>query len=228
MASHAQLKKGLKVLDVGCGTGAPACELVSRFNCTVLGITTSEVGIAEARRRAELLGCSDRASFELRDGMDNKFPDSSFDRAWVLESSHLMPAKDRLLAECSRILRPGGRLVLCDIVLRAPMPLPEVIKWRDDLLLLRDVFGQAKMEPEQVYRDLAAKAGLKVELFEDLSELTFPTFARWRENAQHHREEVMASIGEDELTKFVRSCDALERLWRAPRLGYGLLAAVKS
>ena len=106
------------MLDVGCGTGAPACRLARRVRRRVTGITTSAVGVEAGRVRAGAEGVADRVRFEERDGMDNGFPDASFDRTWVLESSHLMRERDRLVAECARVLRPGGRLALCDIVLR--------------------------------------------------------------------------------------------------------------
>ena len=227
MAERAQLAEGMSVLDVGCGTGAPACAIAKRYRCRVHGISTSEVGLAEARARAERMGLADLVSFELRDGMNNGYPDLSFDRVWVLESSHLMPSKDRLLAECARVLRPRGRMVLCDIILRAPMPLPEVIKWRDELLLLRDVFGQAKMELMDLYCDLTTRAGLQVEARDDLSEATFATFARWRENAARNKDAVADLIGEHGWQQFVDSCGVLERLWQATRLGYGFLAAAR-
>jgi 27-O-demethylrifamycin SV methyltransferase len=122
MADRAQLEQGSRVLDIGCGTGAPACAIAQRYGCDVLGVSTSAVGLADARARAERHRLSATVRFENRDGMDTRLPDASFDCAGVLESSHLMPDKPRLVAECARILRPGGRMVLCDIILRAPMP----------------------------------------------------------------------------------------------------------
>lgn len=55
---------------------------------------------------------------------------------WVMESSHLMARKDLLLDECSRVLRPRGRLVLCDIVLLGPVRFTEVLVMREDVLTL--------------------------------------------------------------------------------------------
>ena len=74
----------------------------------VTGITTSAVGVEAATQRATAAGVSDLARFEIRDGTDNGFPDASFDRVWVLESSHLMPARGRLISECARVLRRAG------------------------------------------------------------------------------------------------------------------------
>jgi 27-O-demethylrifamycin SV methyltransferase len=227
MAEASQLAPGLEVLDVGCGTGGPAVLLARDHGVHVTGITTSEVGVAAAQERAASEGLADRTRFERRDGMDNGFPDRSFDRAWVLESSHLMRDRDRLIAECARVLRPGGRMALCDIVLRRPMPFEEVKRLRVPLALLREVFGDARMEPLSRYAELARTNRLEVVEEVDLTAPTRATFARWRENAAVHRDEVVRSLGEDDWQRFVDSCDVLEGFWDDGTLGYGLLAAVK-
>ena len=218
---------GATVLDVGCGTGAPACMLASTYGARVTGITTSAVGVEASRARATSMNLSHVTAFELRDGMDNGFPTGSFDRVWVLESSHLMADRDRLTAECARVLKRGGRLALCDIVLRRPMPFTEVRRLRAPLGLLRDVFGDARMEPLATYRELAEAQGLVVDREDDLTTATRPTFARWRENADKHRDRVIASLGEEGLRQFVEACAVLEGFWDDGTLGYGLLAASK-
>jgi 27-O-demethylrifamycin SV methyltransferase len=227
MADAGQVQRGVRVLDVGCGTGAPACYLASTRKAHVLGITTSEVGVQAASARAATEGVTDLASFEQRDGMDNGLAAASFDRVWVLESSHLMRDRERLMSECARVLRPGGRLVLCDIVLRRPMPFAEVRRLREPLALLRDVFGDARMEPLAEYRRLAGEFGLAVDDESDLTDATRPTFARWRQNAELNGDKVDALIGETERQRFLESCDVLERFWDDGTLGYGLIAAVK-
>jgi 27-O-demethylrifamycin SV methyltransferase len=226
MVAAGQITAGCEVLDVGCGTGAPACQLAS-LGAQVTGITTSEVGVDAATRRAQTEGLAERVRFIKRDGMDNCFPDSSFDRVWVLESSHLMRDRPRLMAECARVLRPGGRLALCDIVLRREMPFDEVRRLVRPLRLLVEVFGDAHMEPLSSYVELAKAQGLEVEEATDLTDLTRPTFARWRERALRHESEVVASIGRESWSAFVASMDVLDGFWEDGTLGYGLLAAAK-
>jgi 27-O-demethylrifamycin SV methyltransferase len=227
MAEGAQLAAGMRVLDVGCGTGAPACHIAQTYGASVLGITTSDVGVESASERARVASLTELVSFENRNGMDNRLPDGSFDRVWVLESSHLMRDRARLIAECARVLCPGGRLVLCDIILQRPMPLPEVRRLREPLGLLRDVFGDARMEPLAEYRRLAEAEGLSVDRETDLTQATRPTFTRWRENAATHAGAVDALIGAPERERFAASCDVLERFWDDGTLGYGLIAAAK-
>jgi 27-O-demethylrifamycin SV methyltransferase len=216
----------IRVLDVGCGSGAPACMLASRFGVEVVGITTSEVGVAQARARAAELGV-DAVSFEQRDGTDNRFPDASFDLVWVMESSHLMRDRPALIAECARVLHPAGRVVLCDLVRRREIPFTEVRERRHDFATLRTAFGDAHMESLEYYADEMTSQGLSVERVDDLTTVTLPTFDRWRANAAEHRQAVTALIGADGLDAFVRSCDLLEEFWRDGTFGYGLVAAVK-
>lgn len=227
MSDAAHLEAGLSVLDVGCGTGGPACDIADEFGVEVTGITTSAVGVDEARERARSRGLSDRTTFEQRDGTANGLPDASFDRVWVLESSHLMPDRRALVAECARVLRPGGRLALCDIVLRREMPFNDVRRLARPLALLREVFGAARMEPLSAYGDLAREHDLVVEDLTDLTAETRPTFDRWQANATTHRDAVVSLLGEQGWREFSDSCDVLRGFWDDGTLGYGLLAARK-
>ncbi len=226
MVAGADLRADLDVLDVGCGSGAPACQLVSEHGVKVLGITTSSVGVDTARVRAASLGL-EGATFEQRDGTDNQLPDESFDRVWVLESSHLMRERDQLVAECARVLRPGGRVVLCDLIKHRDIGFQEVRDRREEFAVLRTAFGDAHMHSLDYYSGAFADAGLQIDRVTDLTEATLPTFDRWRENARAHRESVVEAIGLDGWEAFVRSCDILESLWRDGTFGYGLVVAVK-
>jgi 27-O-demethylrifamycin SV methyltransferase len=223
-----QIGAGMRVLDVGCGTGAPACYLARAHEAQVVGITTSKVGVSAASARAAAEGVTELVSFQQRDGTNNGFEDCSFDRVWALESSHLMRDRELLMAECARVLRSGGRLVLCDIILRREMPFAEVRRLREPLALLRDVFGDARMEPLAEYRRMASAVRLDVDHESDLTEATRPTFMHWRENAEQHREQVDALIGEADRRQFERACDVLKGFWDDGTLGYGLVSAVKS
>lgn len=227
MASAARLTAECRVLDVGCGIGQPARWLAREFGCRVLGISTSPVGIELARREAEGAGLVDRAQFEVRDGMHTGLDDASFDRVWVMESSHLMPDRDALVAECARVLRPGGRLTLCDIILREDLPLQAVMRHARAFLLLDQVFGRARMESLATYRRLAGDNGLVVDVEEDLTAATLPTFSHWRANAERHATVVEELIGAKSLEQFVQSCDVLEKFWQQGILGYGMISAVR-
>lgn len=226
MVAAAELRPGQSVLDVGCGSGAPACRLAAERGVTVVGITTSAAGVAAATARAREQAQAG-VRFAQRDGTDTGFGDESFDRVWVLESSHLMRDRAALMRECVRVLRPGGRLVLCDLVRHRPIPFAEVRARRVEFVTLRTAFGDAHFEPLAGYTALAGSHGLDVELVTDLTGPTRPTFDRWRANALRHRTAVRAGIGRDGHEAFLRACGILERCWDDGTFGYGLFAAVK-
>ncbi|HWA65932.1 MAG TPA: methyltransferase domain-containing protein [Mycobacteriales bacterium] len=215
---------GLSVLDVGCGTGHSACRLAAEQDVAVLGITPSTIGIHRATARAAAAGLSETVRFEARDGMANGLPDDSTDRVWVLESSHLMRHRDRLISECARVLRPGGRIALCDLMLARPMPFEEVRRLHKPLGTLRDAFGAARMETRDRYEQLFADNGIDVDVSLDLTEATRPTFDAWRRNAALHEAAVVAQIGRDGLDAFLASCDILDGFWGDGTMGYGLIA----
>lgn len=227
MLDRAAIIAGDRILDVGCGTGRQSCDLASDFEAEVLGITTSGSGIEAATELARERGVLG-ARFEQRDGTDNGLGDGMFDVAWVLESSHLMRDREALLRECARVLAPGGRIVLCDIIRKREIPFSEVRSRREDFATLRAAFGDAHMQPLSNYASTLEQFGMTVTDITDISLPTLPTFAAWRDNADKHEAEVLELLGEQGLRDFVQSTRVLEAFWRDDTLGYGILAAVKN
>jgi 27-O-demethylrifamycin SV methyltransferase len=227
MAEKGSIGPGHSVLDVGCGIGTPACLIAERYGCEVTGISTSPAGVELANTRAQQRNCADRVRFKIGDGMANGIGDALFDRIWVLESSHLMPRKDALLAECARVLRRGGRLVLCDIILRRALPRAEILRRSRDFLHLHYAFGHAKLEELSTYHQAAEAGGLEIQELLDISDRIYPTLGHWRSRIDTHSDAVRALIGDEGVEHFRASCEILTDLWQAQRFGYGLVSAVK-
>jgi 27-O-demethylrifamycin SV methyltransferase len=226
MLDRAAISPGDRVLDVGCGTGRQSCDLAEKHGARVLGITTSDSGVAAATDLARERGLPD-ARFENRDGTDNQLPDGSIDVAWVLESSHLMRDRRALLSECARVLAPGGRIVLCDLIRRREIPFLEVRDRRDDFATLRAAFGDAHMHPLESYTSTLTELGLTVTDSTDITAETLPTFAAWRANVDLHESTLIDLLGQEGVDDFVRSTHILEAFWHDNTLGYGILAAAK-
>lgn len=227
MIEGAALAPGLRVLDVGCGSGTQACRLASDHGVEVVGITTSREGVLRSSARAKAQGISG-AVFEQRDGTNNGLPDESFDRVWVLESSHLMADRAALLTECARVLRPGGRMVLCDIIRRRDIPFGELRARTEDFAVLRAAYGEARMDPLDDYAMHMRTSGLEVDEMVDLTDETLPTFDRWQDNLNRHRPEVARILGDQSVDDFEKSLDILRGFWLDGTLGYGYLSASKS
>ncbi len=62
-----RIAPGMRVLDIGCGFGTLAISLARDYGARVVGVTLSEVQLAEARGRAADAGVADRVEFRLQD-----------------------------------------------------------------------------------------------------------------------------------------------------------------
>lgn len=116
-----------RVLDLGCGIGGTTTWLAARSDSTFLGVTLSPVQTEWATRRALSLGVSRRCQFTTADMTDSRL-EPSFDLGYAIESLIHVAEADAFFAEVSRLVRPNGRLVVCDDFL-APHPPPPAKPW---------------------------------------------------------------------------------------------------
>jgi tocopherol O-methyltransferase len=160
VAERLQLSPGQDLVDIGCGYGATAALLAARYGVSVTGFTLSE---AQWRIAAAREGALD---FRRRDWLDNGLPDAAFDRAYAIESSEHMVDKARFFAEARRVLKPGGRLVVCAWLSRTD---PNRMEIRH---LLEPICREGRlpsMGTREDYEALAEAAGFVPLRYDDIS-----------------------------------------------------------
>ena len=110
----AGIQAGDQVLDAGCGIGGSSIWMAKQHGNRVTGITISAKQAGYAQQHARRHAVGELVEFAVEDFCATRFPDQSFDVVWALESSCHALNKGDFLREAYRLLRKGGRLVVCD------------------------------------------------------------------------------------------------------------------
>lgn len=103
-----------KILDVGCGIGGTSRYLANKLKdqgTQVTGITLSPKQVERATELAAERGLNN-VEFKVMDALKMDFADNSFDLVWGCESGEHMPDKKAYVEEMTRVLKPGGTLVI--------------------------------------------------------------------------------------------------------------------
>lgn len=128
----AELQEGDDVLDLGSGSGTDVFVAALHVGDTgsVTGLDMTEGQLEKARRLRDEHGF-ETVSFEQGYIEDLPFEDGTFDIVVSNGVINLSAEKERVFEEVSRVLRPGGRLALSDIISETRMP--ESIKTDEEL-----------------------------------------------------------------------------------------------
>lgn len=125
---HADLEAGETVLDLGCGGGVDSLIAARRVGPTgrVIGLDFLPEMLQRAGRAAESAGVT---NFEPLEGEMEAIPlpDHSVDHVISNGVINLSPRKARVLAECARVLKPGGKVCVSDLAVEEGSLPPEVM-----------------------------------------------------------------------------------------------------
>ncbi len=116
------------MLDLGSGLGGPARALAEVAGCRVTGVDLTPEFCEVASVLSQWTGLSDRTHFEVADATTTGLPDAAVDAVMTVHVAMNISDKPALYAEAFRVLRPGGRFVVYDVLqgeggeVRYPVP----------------------------------------------------------------------------------------------------------
>lgn|GEM_PF-1890630 len=188
----ARVTPGAVVLDLGCGIGAPAARIARLNDCRVIGVNISREQVCEGRLLIDALGLSDQVELHRGNALSLAFPDRSFDAVLCIEVAADIcvteNARDRLVDEIWRVLRPGGYVGFSDLALSA------VPSRREDKAL-RAIFYHRGSDLVEDWPARFSAHGFHISEQHDIHAETMPTWTHIEGVYSHQAEEVDRRYG---------------------------------
>jgi ubiquinone/menaquinone biosynthesis C-methylase UbiE len=115
VVKNSGVRRGDKVLDIGCGTGLLALKFLKEADCSITAVDNSKEMLAIFQDKIKKLGLGKQIVCKIMDADSIKFPANSFDIAASTVTLHHLKEKLNPIRKIYRILKPGGRFIIGDI-----------------------------------------------------------------------------------------------------------------
>ena len=218
LAEKAGIGSPSRVLDVCSGMGGPARYLAHRLGCRVTGLELTKSRHEGAVRLTALVGLNHLVDFRLGNALDMPFADATFDVVIGQEAFAHVPDKPRLIAECARVVRPGGTIAFTDILRREALSAAEFAR-------LRRAMTFQSLESLEGYGELLTDCGCAVIAREDLSAWWSEVLKRRLEMYRSLEDTTVAKFGAAHFQKWDETYAFFVGLFAAGRLGGGRFVA---
>ncbi len=156
LADVTRIRAGDTVLDVASGRGTSALMIAREYDARVIGVDLSRANAALATGAAHAAGLSELVTFQVADAERLPLPDRSVDVVVCECALCTFPGKPVAAGEFARVLRPGGRVGITDVIAdpeRLPHELTSIGAW---------IACVADARPAAGYAALLGDAGLTV------------------------------------------------------------------
>jgi SAM-dependent methyltransferase len=164
------------VLDVGCGLGGASRFAAQEYGCRVTGIDLTDEYVKTGEVMCKWVGLENLITLERGDATATPYPDGTFDKSYMMHVGMNIEDKQSLAMELHRVLRPGGRLGIYDVMrvgngaLRFPVP------WATNP-------EESAVSSPDAYRDSLEAAGFRVIAEHDRSAFALEFFSQLQAKA---------------------------------------------
>ena len=220
LMAEAGVGAGDEVLDVCSGMGGPARYLAWKRGCRVTGLDLTRSRVQGATELTELAGLSDRVRFVEGNALDMPFAAGSFSLAIAQEAFAHIPDKPRLVRECARVLRPGGRLVFTDILHRGALPAADAQRLFDGMRF-------SEIASVGDYTGWLQAAGLRVAGVLDLSEEWTRILRERHAMYRSLQAQTVQRLGQEHFDRYDQAYAHFVGLYQTGVLGGALVRAVR-
>jgi SAM-dependent methyltransferase len=142
------------------------------YGCSVTVVDLTESFCETGEQLTELIGLSELVTFRFGNALDLPFADGSFDVGWTQHSTMNIDDKERLYSELHRVIRPGGRLALHEIMAGPNQPVRFPVPWSRDPAL-------SFLQSSSDIRALIAQSGFSEVEWVETTESALAWFQGW-------------------------------------------------
>ena len=179
-----------RVLDFGCGPAGPLTYLVTHSEVAAIGVDINAAALSSAQNRVSTMGLSERiALHDVSGNAGLPFANESFSHVISVDVVMHLPDREESLAELSRVLKPGGRLLFTDACIVNGVLSDEDIR-------IRSHYGLSHFVPEGFNDSALASTGFTLERKEQHSDgLIAICSGRWQAR-EKYKKELVDEFGE--------------------------------
>lgn len=178
-------------IDIGCGFGLPAIELVKRKKCHVYGITASPYQKIEADKASQKESLSNLTKFFVCDAKSTPFENEKFDAGWFFESIFHIGHEEALF-EARRILKPDAPLLIVDFI-----ALPSLKE--EDKSNLFEIFHTKSIKSFEEYPLFLKQSGFDLSEIFDVTNQTIRKLAiKYNEALSANKQNIIKVVGSAE------------------------------
>lgn len=194
------------LLDIGCGCGVPAMDIVKEKSCRVEGITINPHQQQKANSLALKTGLSSMATFRVADAANLPYPKHHFDSTLLLESIHHIGHREAL-KEAWRVLKPGGNILIADGVI-----LKENVN-SENQQTLSDTFVAKTLLTERESIETLSDIGFTHIETLDLTAAIQPTWKKLVQATQQNKSQIIQQNDEDFFSTMLDFWKKMDSIW---------------
>jgi SAM-dependent methyltransferase len=200
------------LLEIGCGSGRYAIHVAEKTGCCMLGIDINAPGIRNANQLAAAQNLSERVRFEICDASNQlPFADSTFNSVFSNDVLCHISARQALIYELFRVLKPNGRILFSDALIIGGIVSHEEIA-------ARSAIGYYLFSPPGENERLLKSAGFHLLNVRDTTSNAEHIAARWREARSKRADALIAIEGQGNFEGLQRFLATVETLNKERRL----------
>lgn len=208
--------KGAKVIDIGGGYGGSARYLAREYGCEVVSLNLSEVQNERGRQQNAEQGLDDKVTIVDGDFENIPYDDASFDIVWSQDAMLHSGNRARVLAEATRVLKPGGSFIFTDPMQADDCP-PGVLGPVLDRIQLET------MGSPGFYRDELGKLGLTEHSFDDQTHQLPVHYDRVRQELDARAEQLTDAISDEYVGNMRKGLQHWVDAGNAGHLAWGIM-----